>query len=305
MSTATKEIRRYIDGLDREKIFGYVELHRLGTPAQIARVCRRLEQDKKIIRLAFGLFIKGSPDDTLIPDALEIACAKAEINKSFVIGYHHQLWHCNWSRQPDHDAHHFLALGYSCQFQSVCGRIVLHNIRSSKLTLWSHSQIEAARATGSSKTFLEMTSGKLIGIPVHQAVQLYGKDLDYNFVPGESQDEEDDIFWCGSCSDPYEHTHPEDEAEFAFDNIDEYDGIDFTPDGADHAPAAIEPSPPPVPSPQPVPSPEPPSIPVKKSGANSDAGPRRSNFYVDPDDEEVECTGMCGIESKTFLRVYH
>lgn len=291
MSTASKEIRKYIALLDKGKIFGSVELQRFGTPAQITRVCKSLELDKQIIRLAYGLFIKGSPEDTLVPNALEIACAKAEINKCFVVGYRHQLWRYGWSRPTDEGCH-FLSLGYSGKFQSVCGQIVLHNISASKLTLWSHAQIDAARATGSSKAFLEMTSGKLIGIPAHQAVKLYGKDLDYNYIPGE---EDDCDFYCGSCSNPYPHDHSEEDEYYdriySGDDgggfIDE-DNIDFTPDDDETTP------------------PNPPLTPVHRANADDEMHPQKANFYTDPEEEQtLICTSACGIMQKTCLHVYH
>lgn len=304
MSTAYKEIHEYISLLEREKIFGSVELQRLGTPAQISRVCKRLEQNKQIIRLAYGLYIKGSPDDTLLPDALEIACAKAEIHQSFVVGYRNQLW--RHSDMPESsDCHHFLSLGYSCLFQSVQGQIALHGISTSRLTLWNHGQIEAARATGSSKAFLEMTNGKLIGIPAHRAVKLYGKDLDYNYIPCEGQYEDyDDDGGIDSSEDydefdevPEDFQDYEEKAHFAAMRAEELAKenqaieetlLDFAPDHDEPVPPTTS------------------TAPLTVASADGEERQRRSNFYIDPEEEDVlACNNAGAVIRKTVLRIYH
>ncbi|MFN8657103.1 MAG: hypothetical protein U0105_12255 [Candidatus Obscuribacterales bacterium] len=315
MSTAYKEIHEYIALLDREKIFGSVELQRLGTPAQISRVCKRLEQKKQIIRLAYGLYIKGSPDDTLLPDALEIACAKAEIHQSFVVGYRHQLWR-HFGSPEGSDCHHFLALGYSCLFQSVHGQIALHGINTSRLTLWNQTQIEAARATGSSKAFLEMTSGKLIGIPAHQAVKLYGKDLDYNYIPGDGQYEDYDDEAGMDRSEDYDDLDEDPEDCWNDEEIAHYVAMRVTTEQTieqqakqqqaleqqalnegdlDFAPDQDEPLPPTTST---APSPV--------ASADGEERQRRSNFYIDPEEEEMlACNNAGAIIRKTVLRIYH
>lgn len=75
MSTA-KSIRRYINMLPADKIFSTREVLQFGSRASVDQSMYRLVFDEKIVRLAYGVFIKKTKG-MKIPSIYEIAVAKA------------------------------------------------------------------------------------------------------------------------------------------------------------------------------------------------------------------------------------
>lgn len=143
---------------------------------------------------------------------------------------------------------------------------------------------------------------------------MYGKDLDYNYIPGvgkyddEYEDYDDDAGidcpedYDGFDEDPEDFQDYEGKAHFALVRAEELameqqameqQAMEETL--LDFAPDKDEPMPP-----------NPSAAPVPVASADGDERQRKSNFYIDPDEEEVlACNNAGAIIRKTILRVYH